>query len=397
MAKRKKGSVVINGYKYEKKQVTGPDGKRKTFYGKTKTEANEKARRYLEETRGKNNEGSNITFKEYAERQLGFIVKKVDRRTYDGYESKVRLHINPLIGDMMISDITQDDIQGVLSSVAHMSKSYYSTTHMLLRRIFKAAKNSQLINHDPTKGIEGTGGQSKKERPALTDKQVELLLKTVKGLKVETFCRVGVYTGLRREEILGLKWKYVHLDDDTPYIEVENAWRTENNRPVVSDKLKSNAARRKIPIPTQLATYLREQKREAMSDYVVCNRDGNALTDTQWRNLWKQVTRRVAEPHKYVRYKNGKKEEHWVTPEFGSSAVHNPQMVYALNFSVTPHQLRYTYVTNLIYKGLDPKTVQYLAGHESIKITMEIYARTKYNQPTELAGPVNEAFEGFEV
>ena len=72
-------------------------------------------------------------------------------------------------------------------------------------------------------------------------------------------------------------------------------------------------------------------------------------------------------------------------------------MVYTLDFSVTPHQLRYTYVTNLIYKGLDPKTVQYLAGHESIKITMEIYARTKYNQPSEIVEPINKAFENFEV
>ncbi len=39
--------------------------------------------------------------------------------------------------------------------------------------------------------------------------------------------------------------------------------------------------------------------------------------------------------------------------------------MYTLDFTVTLHQLRHTYITNLIYSGIDPKTVQYLAGHEN--------------------------------
>ena len=63
-----------------------------------------------------------------------------------------------------------------------------------------------------------------------------------------------------------------------------------------------------------------------------------------------------------------------------------------LDFQVTPHQLRHTYITNLIYSGADPKTVQYLAGHKHSKITMDIYAKVKYNKPKELSSVVNKAF-----
>lgn len=63
-----------------------------------------------------------------------------------------------------------------------------------------------------------------------------------------------------------------------------------------------------------------------------------------------------------------------------------------LIFQVTPHQLRYTYITNLIYAGADPKKVQYLAGHKHSKITMDIYAKVKYNKPKELSSVVNKAF-----
>lgn len=45
----------------------------------------------------------------------------------------------------------------------------------------------------------------------------------------------------------------------------------------------------------------------------------------------------------------------------------------------------------LFYAGVDPKTVQYLAGHENSKTTMDIYARVKYNKPEELFEVVNDA------
>ncbi len=59
---------------------------------------------------------------------------------------------------------------------------------------------------------------------------------------------------------------------------------------------------------------------------------------------------------------------------------------------MTPHQLRHTYITNLIHSSVDPKTVQYLAGHESSKITMDIYAKVKYNRPDELVRTMGGAF-----
>ena len=48
--------------------------------------------------------------------------------------------------------------------------------------------------------------------------------------------------------------------------------------------------------------------------------------------------------------------------------------------------------THLLYAGVDPKTVQYLAGHENSKTTMDIYAKLKYNKPEELLNVVNAAF-----
>lgn len=79
-------------------------------------------------------------------------------------------------------------------------------------------------------------------------------------------------------------------------------------------------------------------------------------------------------------------------PTLGERARNNGKVVYSLDFEVTPHQLRHTYITNLIYSGVDPKTVQYLAGHENSKITMDIYAKAKYNRPKDVAPMLEHVF-----
>lgn len=257
---------------------------------------------------------------------------------------------------------------------------------------YYTAEVHHLLYDNPTKRISGKGGVPKKEKKALTDQQVEQLLDAIRGLPPYVFVMIGLYAGLRREEILALQWDCVFLDGDTPYISVRRAWYAEHNKPVILDELKTKAARREIPIPDCLAECLREAKANSKSDFVVANRDGGPLTYTQFVRVWKYITTRSTKERTYVRYVNGQRIKHTVKPVLGEKAAHNNTVVYSMDFQVTPHQLRHTYITNLIYAAVDPKTVQYLAGHENSKITMDIYAKVKYNRPQELAAVVNSAF-----
>ena len=61
-----------------------------------------------------------------------------------------------------------------------------------------------------------SGGVAQKDKVPLTDDQVEKLLDAIKGLPPYVFVMLGIYAGLRREEILGLKWDSVFLDCDAP-------------------------------------------------------------------------------------------------------------------------------------------------------------------------------------
>lgn len=389
---KKYSKVTIHGKQYYKVQPTGADGKRVTLYARTVSALRTKEAAFRTQNECTNSRAV-PTVAEYAAKQLELMQQQVQPATYAGYEAKVRLYImaSPL-GDMPLTEVREDDVRTALLQVASLSQSSYGTVHMLLRIIFTAAKRNHLIEDDPTEGLSSRGGNPAKERPALTDEQVDTLLATVNGLPIETFVRIGLQAGLRREEILGLQWDCVYLNNEAPYVAVRRAWRIEHNRPVVSDVLKTDTSRRDVTIPRALAEFLLQRKAASTSDYVVANREGKPLSGTQWRQLWRQVTVRTAKPRAYTRYVNGDKVVHTITPQLGAKAPHNPGVTYSIDFDVTPHQLRHTYATNLISSGVDPKTVQYLLGHRNSKMTMDIYARVKYHRPKDLSSTIDAAF-----
>jgi len=278
--------------------------------------------------------------------------------TLTDYTSKVKRHIIGPLGNRRIAEVTLDDIQMALIPVSQLSASVYKSVVVLYKAIFRSAKENRIIKDDPTIHLSAKGGGiPQTEKTALTDDQVQHLLNAVYGSPTYVFVMLGLYAGLRREEILALQWDSVHLDTNAPYLTVRRAWHTEHNRPIILTDLKTNAAARNIPLPDCLAACLREAKVNSISDYVIANQDGEPLSYTQFKRLWQYVTTRTTKERTYYKYENGKRVKHTVTPVLGETAAHNPRVTYSLDFDVTPHQLRHTYITNLIHASVDPKTV----------------------------------------
>ncbi len=388
----KYGTVTLNGIEYFRTRIEDADGKRVALYAKTAEELYEKveeAKRQIEEASFRR---ATPTVAEYCERWLLMQSAHIRTTTLTDYSSKVKNYIVAPLGHMYMSNVTTDDIRLALVAASEKSNSVYRSVHMLYKAIFNSAVDSNIIDYSPCERISAKGGKPQKDKDALTDEQISKLLSAIKGLPPYVFVMIGLYAGLRREEILGLQWDSVYLDCDAPYISVRRAWHSEHNRPVISTELKTKAARRDIPIPKHLAECLREAKSKSTSDFVVANSEGNPLSYTQFKRVWQYIVTRSTKERTYVRYINGQKITKTVTPVLGEKAAHNGNVVYSLDFQVTPHQLRHTYITNLIYASVDPKTVQYLAGHENSKITMDIYAKVKYNKPEQLSAVVNLAF-----
>ena len=296
------------------------------------------------------------------------------------------------IGQMYMDEVTTDDLRLLMVPLSKGSSGMYGQLNMLIKNIFNSAEESKVIKENPSKTICARGGKPAKRREALTDEQTAILLDSIRELPPYVFVMIGLYAGLRREEILGLKWDCVFLDEKTPYISVRRAWHVEGGEPVVNTLLKTPAAKRDVPIPKCLVACLKEAREKSESEYVISNSKGTVLTEAQFVRVWKYITVRSTAERCYYTYVNGQSIKHRIKPRLGEHQPNNPKLVYTMDFKVTPHMLRHTYITNLIYKGVDPKTVQYLAGHENSKTTMDIYAKVKYNKTEKLSSVVNAAF-----
>lgn len=403
MAKKRRaipkyGMVTIGENEYYRTRIEDADGVRVAIYGRTREELYDKVNEARNQIDNDTFRRRTPTVKEYAEKWLLMQSAHIRQTTLIDYTSKVKLHIIAPLGHMRMADVTKDDIQLALVPVSEKSTSVYKSVVILYKCIFKAAKDSRVIDEDPAVFLTAKGGGvPQSDKIPLTDEQVEILLDAVKGLQTYVFVMLGLYAGLRREEILALKWDSVYLNKKAPYLTVRRAWHTEGNRPVILDELKTKSAHRDIPLPDRLLECLKEWKAKSKSEYVISNSDGGPLSYTQFKRLWQFIITRSTKERFYYKYENGKRVKHTIKPVLGEKAAHNGKVVYTIDFDVTPHQLRHTYITNLIAASVDPKTVQYLAGHENSKITMDIYAKVKYNKPQELAPILDDIFTQWDM
>lgn len=148
----------------------------------------------------------NPTVADYYEKWLTIRSATVSKNTIRDYESIIRNYIIKPLGDMYLADVTSDDIRVALVPVSKKTATMYARVNMLIKCIFYNAERTRLIDHNPSAGISAKGGIPAKGREALTDEQVKTLLDAIRGLRPYVFIMIGLYAGLRREEILALQW-----------------------------------------------------------------------------------------------------------------------------------------------------------------------------------------------
>ena len=199
----------------------GPDGKRHWVSAKTKTECWRKLKvAMVDADRGILPGPANLTVEQYLTSWLADSVKgTVSRATYDGYKRDVRHHIIPALGRRKLKELTPGDIRRLYRKMAEKglkdrSREYVHTT---LRKSLIAAVVDRLITHNPTDGVRllKSPAGAAEESKGLNPYQVKALLKKAIESRFEALYVVAIHTGLRRGELLGLKWADVDLEAGT--------------------------------------------------------------------------------------------------------------------------------------------------------------------------------------
>ena len=375
---------------YLKKKIKDDRGVYIAVYAKTPQELAQKVADRTAEIERRKQLAENPLVWQYAQTWYKLYTPRLSDSRKSDYAIAINRHICPIIGARHMLDVTPGDIADVMLACADLSRSSQDKIVCALKKIFTAGEKAGVVRVNPCVDLRA-GGKRATEKEALTRQQMRTLEDAVAGTRIYPFVMIGLYAGLRREEILGLQWDCVHLDGTAPYISVRRALRWVHNQPVVSDELKSAAARRDVPIPPTLVGCLADLQRTAAGDYVISSSDGQPWSMTAYRNAWRYITRRQTG--------TAKRTEHGETvlreKKLGET-VRNSKVQITIDFDVTPHILRHTYITNLILSGANVKVVQYLAGHSKVETTLNIYTHLIERSPEANLGTVLQAFPAAE-
>jgi len=393
---------------YYRKTLRHPvTGERRDVYGKTRQERDDKASD-LQAAWAKEIELQDSPyFFQYAAQWYSRISADMTPKRQKEIAREINNNICPQLGEKRLVEITSDDVKDMMAARTARSKSARQRTLQTFNRIMDSALDAGKLPRNPGRAkTVSAGGERTTPKTALTKPQEQALLAAISGKPIELFVRLGLYTGLRREEIVGLQWRDVHLEGAAPYLDVRHVCRWENNnRPVMDDVGKSDAAWRSIGVPPALLPYLQAAQAEASrkmkgeplgSRPVIASETGEPWTYQAFTKAWKAITVRTAGTVTVKRKdpETGKLRAVEVERKIGETVPRHPGVVISLDFEVTPHKLRRTYITRLILGGVDPRRVQYLAGHASPTVTLQYYTDLQGHQPEDLIGVVTEIFPG---
>jgi len=347
----------MSNQKYYTATIPLPNGQRKWIRAKTK-EGVEKKKKQLMVSIG---QGINVldhtTVKDFAELWYETYKEPYLRpKSLEAINNALKNHILPAIGNVQVKDITPLHVQRILLSLSDRSKTLNAQVLQVLRGIFNTAVDNGIILKTPITTNTKVGGTKTKEKTALTREQSEQLLTSIAGTRAYLFCLIALQTGMRRGEILGLRWADVDIDNGL--IRVSNNAVLTNTSVVVSENTKTDAARRTLPIPPALQSVPMEEKRKSTSVYVVPAQNGSVMNRSSFVKMMEIIQTRTAPRPELL----GQPVDLW-----------HPNVKYGIDFKVTAHQLRHTYITRLFESGLDLKEVQYLAGHATPTMTLKVY------------------------
>ncbi|MBE6909541.1 MAG: site-specific integrase [Ruminococcaceae bacterium] len=323
-------------YQYKRKTLQLPNGERKEVYAKTQEELDDKVMEVRILTHSGVDVCSEETFGHFAQMWYDVYKKPYLRdKSQEMVKYILNQHILPVIGGYRLQDITPMQIQAIMSGLVGKSNSLQSKVLINLRSIFKAAQENGLIVRSPVSSMLKPGGKKTQEKTALTPQECEKLIERVRNPRAKTFLLIALNTGMRRGEILALKWDDV--DFEKKLIHVRRNAVLMRGGTKLSDELKTKAGRRDIPLTETLEAHLLAEKKRTHSQYILAMQNHQPMTVSSYKSMWRLIERELPERH------------------------------------VTAHILRHTYITRLFEAGLDIKEIQYLAGHSSVDMTLRVY------------------------
>lgn len=331
--------------------------KRKAIYGKTKKEVKEK----MDILKVKINKGvyiepSEITLGNWIETWMcDYKIHSARITSIQSYESYYRNNIKPMLGNIKIKDLRNEDIQRFVNRLTE--KKLSATTiekhcAVISMALDKAVENEMILKN-PCKKV-CLPAKHKKEARVLTIEEQKKLIEIALNYRDSEIIVFMLYTGLRLGEALALTWD--DIDFDRKIIDVNKTQTirrsrfTENGKQQVEfTPTKTKASNRKIPLLHSLENLLHtiKEKQDKISlDYserynslnlVFCTREGKIRPSASVSYRLKMFSEALGMEH------------------------------------INAHALRHTFATRGLENGIEMRVMQDLLGHSTMKMTADLY------------------------
>lgn len=262
----------------------------------------------------------------------------------NNYISLMNKHIIPAIGEKSIVDVTVEDIQNIMNTL-HSASTAKQVKSILSMMIDAAIADEIYVRPNPCKDKRLSMPTAKTKREGLDNDNLAKLIRALPKLPADysKLLVMLIMTGCRRGEALGARWEDIDWENNT--IHLQRVVRFLNNKPIVSEKMKSKAANRTVSLWRDFIPYLGEPKESGF----IINSNNNPLTERQYMNRWNAIIKLLK-----------------------TEGIEN---------RFTAHQLRHTYATIAANSGnIPPKVLQGMLGHSNFQTTMNIYAGIDANK-----------------
>lgn len=369
-----------NGYYYIILNLTDSAGRRKPKWistGLTIKGNKKRAEQMLMEERRKYanaKTGDDVLFADFMEQWLEIVKSTVSIPTYSSYVNAVKSIIAPyfrkkkiLLRDLQAHDIQmfyQEQLQRVkASSVIH----YHANIHKAL----KYAVKNDMIPSNPADKVERPK-QDKFYGNFYDRDELNKLFEAVAGTKLELPVLLGAFYGLRRSEIVGLKWSAIDFEQNTITISHTVTSCNLDGKCVIvaKDTTKTKSSRRTLPLVPYFHEKLLAVKAQQERNQKLCGRSYN-----------REFLEYICVDDIGDRFK-----PNYITSQF-------PRLLERNGFrKIRFHDLRHSCASLLLASGVPMKHIQEWLGHSDFSTTANIYAHLDYSSKLTSASAMESNF-----